>query len=239
MLPRTTQPSHSAALGRESQIEPWLAPGQHPACRRKEIARAAPAFRGAMAVKRLPIRQEAALEHKGWVRRPAKIPNREIRAKTVSAQRPIRGGWLVGNSSRDMRPQSPCLRQRYPVNGGRYPRGCGARSNIPSVLRAAACGSLYVRRGGFRGTTVGNKRLRRDSRRDSRCSRGHRPGSNDARKPRSILKTTARRPRNRNLRNATCCSSLRESSSTVRSLTNTRADRVQFVAAKAASGCST
>src|SRR5271165_5073840 len=25
MLPRTTQQSHSAALGRESQIEPWLA----------------------------------------------------------------------------------------------------------------------------------------------------------------------------------------------------------------------
>ncbi len=35
MLPRTTQQSYSAALGRESQIEPWLAFGQHAACRRK------------------------------------------------------------------------------------------------------------------------------------------------------------------------------------------------------------
>src|SRR5712691_3781248 len=35
MLPRITQSSYSAALGRESQIEPWLAVGQHAACRRE------------------------------------------------------------------------------------------------------------------------------------------------------------------------------------------------------------
>ncbi len=39
MLPRTTQQSYSAALGRESQIEPWLAIGQPTACRREEFAR--------------------------------------------------------------------------------------------------------------------------------------------------------------------------------------------------------
>ena len=39
MLPRTTQQSNSAALGRESQIEPWLALGQHAACRREELPR--------------------------------------------------------------------------------------------------------------------------------------------------------------------------------------------------------
>src|SRR5437588_3995343 len=37
MLPRITQSSNSAALGRESQIEPWLAVGQHAACRRKRV----------------------------------------------------------------------------------------------------------------------------------------------------------------------------------------------------------
>src|ERR1700693_3466683 len=35
MLPRTTQQSYSAALGRESQIEPWLAICQPAACRRE------------------------------------------------------------------------------------------------------------------------------------------------------------------------------------------------------------
>src|SRR5258708_9634149 len=39
MLPRITQSSYSAALGRESQIEPWLAVGQHAACRREELPR--------------------------------------------------------------------------------------------------------------------------------------------------------------------------------------------------------
>src|SRR5579863_2954472 len=42
MLPRTTQQSYSAALGRESQIEPWLALGQPTACRRKSSHEPAP-----------------------------------------------------------------------------------------------------------------------------------------------------------------------------------------------------
>jgi hypothetical protein len=39
MLPRITQKSNSAALRRESQIEPWLAISQPTACRREDGAR--------------------------------------------------------------------------------------------------------------------------------------------------------------------------------------------------------
>jgi hypothetical protein len=60
-------------------------------------------------------------------------------------------------------------------------RGCGASSNILSVLREADDENHDWDRDGIPAPTDCNRPLRRGSRRDSRCSRGHRPCSNDER----------------------------------------------------------
>lgn len=65
--------------------------------------------------------------------------------------------------------------------GGRNPRSCGANSGIPSILQDTACKKRDWDHVGIRGPAHVNRELRPDSRRGSRCSCDHTPGSNNAR----------------------------------------------------------
>lgn len=72
-------------------------------------------------------------------------------------------------------------------------RDCGASSSIPFAPLDAVCENRDWDRDDIRPPTDGNRQFRRYSRRDSRCNRGHRHGSNDdARKPCRMRKTLTR-----------------------------------------------
>ena len=87
-------------------------------------------------------------------------------------------------------------------------RGRDAKSSILSVHSEAGGENRDWDRGGIRAPIGCSRRLRRGSRRGSRCSTDHRPGSNDERRPCRMRQPLMRRSKKAIWQNEMRCSSV-------------------------------